>query len=151
MKKSNFSYEVLLIDDGSKDNSWKIIEDINKKNKNIKGIKFRRNYGKSAALNIGFAKAKGDPDKLRPARPELLRTSDHGQRGRPPTSCAAAAAGCHAHADLGLVTLAPRATVPALLGWRMECLAWHDLEAETPVSSKAASHINVACHRSQTG
>ena len=47
MKKSNFSYEVLLIDDGSKDNSWKIIEDINKKNKNIKGIKFRRNYGKS--------------------------------------------------------------------------------------------------------
>ena len=60
MKKSNFSYEVLLIDDGSKDNSWKIIEDINKKNKNIMGIKFRRNYGKSAALNIGFAKAKGD-------------------------------------------------------------------------------------------
>tara|TARA_B000000565_G_C23760729_1_gene368319 strand:- start:322 stop:1269 length:948 start_codon:yes stop_codon:yes gene_type:complete len=60
MKESNFSYEVLLIDDGSKDNSWKIIEDINKKNKNIKGIKFRRNYGKSAALNIGFAKAKGD-------------------------------------------------------------------------------------------
>ena len=60
MKKSNFSYEVLLIDDGSKDNSWKIIEDINKKNKNIKGIKFRRNYGKSATLNIGFAKAKGD-------------------------------------------------------------------------------------------
>ena len=60
MKKSNFSYEVLLIDDGSKDKSWKIIEDINKKNKNIKGIKFRRNYGKSAALNIGFAKAKGD-------------------------------------------------------------------------------------------
>ena len=60
MKKSNFSYEVLLIDDGSKDNSWKIIEEINKKNKNIKGIKFRRNYGKSAALNIGFAKAKGD-------------------------------------------------------------------------------------------
>ena len=60
MKESNFSYEVLLIDDGSKDKSWKIIEDINKKNKNIKGIKFRRNYGKSAALNIGFAKAKGD-------------------------------------------------------------------------------------------
>ena len=60
MKKSNFSYEVLLIDDGSKDKSWKIIEEINKKNKNIKGIKFRRNYGKSAALNIGFAKAKGD-------------------------------------------------------------------------------------------
>ena len=60
MKESNFSYEVLLIDDGSKDKSWKIIEEINKKNKNIKGIKFRRNYGKSAALNIGFARAKGD-------------------------------------------------------------------------------------------
>ena len=60
MNESNFSYEVLLIDDGSKDNSWKIIEEINKKNKNIKGIKFRRNYGKSAALNIGFTRAKGD-------------------------------------------------------------------------------------------
>ena len=60
MQKNNYSYEVLLIDDGSKDKSWKVVEQIAAENTNIKGIKFRRNYGKSAALNIGFAKAKGD-------------------------------------------------------------------------------------------
>ncbi len=60
MQKNNYSYEVLLIDDGSKDNSWEVIKDISVKNKNIKGIKFRRNYGKSAALNVGFSKAEGD-------------------------------------------------------------------------------------------
>ena len=60
MQKNNYSYEVLLIDDGSKDKSWEVIEQISAENSNIKGIKFRRNYGKSAALNIGFAKAKGD-------------------------------------------------------------------------------------------
>jgi len=60
MNKNNFSYEVYLIDDGSKDNSWNVIEDISGKNSSIKGIKFRRNYGKSAALNIGFQKASGD-------------------------------------------------------------------------------------------
>jgi glycosyltransferase involved in cell wall biosynthesis len=60
MLKNNYSYEVLLIDDGSKDSSWQVIEEIVSKNKSIKGIKFRRNYGKSAALNIGFKKAKGD-------------------------------------------------------------------------------------------
>ena len=60
MQKNNYSYEVLLIDDGSKDKSWEVIEQIAAENTNIKGIKFRRNYGKSAALNIGFAKAKGD-------------------------------------------------------------------------------------------
>ena len=60
MNKNNFSYEVYLIDDGSKDNSWNIIEDISVKNSSIKGVKFRRNYGKSAALNIGFQKASGD-------------------------------------------------------------------------------------------
>ena len=60
MKKNNYSYEVLLIDDGSKDKSWEVVEQIAAENTNIKGIKFRRNYGKSAALNIGFAKAKGD-------------------------------------------------------------------------------------------
>ena len=54
MNKNNYSYEVLLIDDGSKDKSWSVIENISSKNSNIKGIKFRRNYGKSAALNIGF-------------------------------------------------------------------------------------------------
>ena len=60
MKKNEFSYEIILIDDGSDDTSWKEIERLNSKNLNIKGIKFRRNYGKSAALNIGFLKAKGD-------------------------------------------------------------------------------------------
>jgi glycosyltransferase involved in cell wall biosynthesis len=60
MLKNNYSYEVLLIDDGSKDSSWQVIEEIVSKNKSIKGIKFRRNYGKSAALNVGFKKAKGD-------------------------------------------------------------------------------------------
>ena len=60
MLSNNYSYEVLLIDDGSKDNSWSVIEDLSSKNKSIKGIKFRRNYGKSAALNIGFQKVTGD-------------------------------------------------------------------------------------------
>ena len=60
MNKNNYSYEVLLIDDGSKDKSWSVIENISSKNSNIKGIKFRRNYGKSAALNIGFQKAIGN-------------------------------------------------------------------------------------------
>lgn len=60
MLKNNYTYEVLLIDDGSKDNSWDVIEKIVSKNKSVKGIKFRRNYGKSAALNIGFKKAKGN-------------------------------------------------------------------------------------------
>ncbi len=55
-----FSYEVLLIDDGSTDNSWNVIASIAKENSNIKGIKFQRNYGKSAALNEGFRAAQGD-------------------------------------------------------------------------------------------
>ena len=60
MIQNSYSYEVFLIDDGSKDNSWNVIEDISTKNPAIKGVKFRRNYGKSAALNIGFQKATGD-------------------------------------------------------------------------------------------
>ena len=60
MIKNNYSYEVLLIDDGSKDNSWSVIEYIASQNQFVKGVKFRRNYGKSAALNIGFQKAIGD-------------------------------------------------------------------------------------------
>ena len=60
MNQNNFSYEVILIDDGSKDKSWAIIENLSKENSNIKGIKFRRNYGKSAALNVGFEAACGD-------------------------------------------------------------------------------------------
>ena len=60
MNKNNYSYEVFLIDDGSKDSSWQVIENLSNKNSLIKGLKFRRNYGKSAALNIGFQKASGD-------------------------------------------------------------------------------------------
>jgi glycosyltransferase involved in cell wall biosynthesis len=57
---SNFSYEIIMIDDGSDDNSWEIIEQLRAKNSNIKGIRFQRNYGKSAALNEGFKAAQGD-------------------------------------------------------------------------------------------
>ncbi|MDP3393880.1 glycosyltransferase family 2 protein [Sediminibacterium sp.] len=55
-----YTYEVLLIDDGSRDDSWKVIQTIASANPNIKGIKFQRNYGKSAALNEGFKAAQGD-------------------------------------------------------------------------------------------
>jgi glycosyltransferase involved in cell wall biosynthesis len=60
MVEHNFSYEIMFIDDGSTDNSWKTILDLQNKNSNIKGIKFRRNYGKSAALNVGFEATEGD-------------------------------------------------------------------------------------------
>lgn|SRR5574344_1049484 len=60
MNENHFSYEVLMIDDGSKDSSWLVIEDLRAKNPRYKGIKFRRNYGKSAALNVGFSHAQGD-------------------------------------------------------------------------------------------
>ncbi|OYU94968.1 MAG: glycosyltransferase [Bacteroidetes bacterium B1(2017)] len=54
MDENNFSYEILLIDDGSNDRSWQIVEENRLRNSRIKAIKFRRNYGKSAALNVGF-------------------------------------------------------------------------------------------------
>ncbi|MCA5006724.1 glycosyltransferase family 2 protein [Sphingobacterium bovistauri] len=60
MLSNNFSYEIILVDDGSTDKSWKIIQDLKKSNEQISGIKFRRNYGKSAALNVGFAATQGD-------------------------------------------------------------------------------------------
>ena len=60
MKAHSFSYEVIFVDDGSKDGSWKIIEELGKQNQAFKGIKFRRNYGKAAALNVGFNAAAGD-------------------------------------------------------------------------------------------
>jgi glycosyltransferase involved in cell wall biosynthesis len=58
--QNGYTYEVLLIDDGSRDDSWKVIQTIAAANPNIKGIKFQRNYGKSAALNEGFKAAQGD-------------------------------------------------------------------------------------------
>ena len=83
----SLTYEVIFIDDGSTDSSWKVIEDLSQNNNNIKGIQFRRNYGKSAALYCGFIKAQGDvvitmdadlqdsPDEI----PELYKmiTEDH--------------------------------------------------------------------------
>lgn len=60
MNNYNFSYEIIMIDDGSKDRSWQVIQELQRSNSNIKGIKFRRNYGKSAALYTGFDLVKGD-------------------------------------------------------------------------------------------
>ena len=60
MKNNNFSYEIIFINDGSTDNSWDVIEELSRKDSNIHGIKFRRNYGKSPALYCGFERAKGD-------------------------------------------------------------------------------------------
>ena len=60
MAENDYSYEVIFVDDGSKDGSWKVIEGLSKSYPEVKGIRFRRNYGKSAALNRGFDMAKGD-------------------------------------------------------------------------------------------
>ena len=60
MEKNHFSYEVIFVNDGSTDHSWNVIEDLAVKHTEAKGIKFRRNYGKSPALFCGFEKAQGD-------------------------------------------------------------------------------------------
>jgi glycosyltransferase involved in cell wall biosynthesis len=60
MNSNTYSYEVIFIDDGSTDNSWKIIERLSTENPNIKGIHFLKNFGKSQALHAGFAKAQGE-------------------------------------------------------------------------------------------
>jgi glycosyltransferase involved in cell wall biosynthesis len=60
MHVNNFTYEVIYVDDGSTDSSWQIIEDLQLENLNVKGIKFRRNYGKSAGLYVGFEAAVGN-------------------------------------------------------------------------------------------
>lgn len=81
MQSNHFSYEVIFVDDGSSDSSWQVVENIAKVYSPVKGIRFRRNYGKSAALNEGFKVAEGDvvitmdadlqdsPDEI----PELFR------------------------------------------------------------------------------
>lgn len=60
MAEHHFSYEILFVDDGSTDNSWKVIEDLKIEYPAVKAIKFRRNYGKSAALNVAFEASQGD-------------------------------------------------------------------------------------------
>ncbi|MCR9227383.1 MAG: glycosyltransferase [Flavobacteriaceae bacterium] len=60
MQSNHFSYEIILIDDGSTDKSWKIISGLSKVNQNVKGIRFLKNYGKSQALHAGFKAAEGD-------------------------------------------------------------------------------------------
>ena len=60
LQDNGYDYEIILIDDGSRDNSWSVTKSLSEIDKNIRGIKFRRNYGKSSALNVGFSKAKGD-------------------------------------------------------------------------------------------
>lgn len=60
MNEHGFAYEIILVDDGSKDRSWTVIEGLKANHPQILGIKFRRNYGKSAALNVGFTAAQGD-------------------------------------------------------------------------------------------
>ena len=60
VQESKLKYEIVFIDDGSTDNSWATINSLQKRNNNIKALSFRRNYGKSAALNVGFNMSKGD-------------------------------------------------------------------------------------------
>lgn len=60
MMENNYSYEIILVDDGSHDNSWSVVKQLKASNERIRGIRFRRNYGKSAALNKGFEVALGN-------------------------------------------------------------------------------------------
>jgi len=60
MQSNRLSYEIIFIDDGSTDNSWDVITSLSLKDKNVKGIKFLKNFGKSQALHAGFEKAKGN-------------------------------------------------------------------------------------------
>lgn len=60
MNEHRYSYEIIYVDDGSEDDSWQVIQTLQQENPNVKGIKFQRNYGKSAALQVGFTAATGD-------------------------------------------------------------------------------------------
>ncbi len=60
VEQEGYEYEVIFVDDGSRDNSWKIVQRLAQENPRVKGIQFQRNYGKSAALNEGFQAAQGD-------------------------------------------------------------------------------------------
>jgi len=60
MKENNFSYEIIFIDDGSSDRSWEIVNELSVEDEFVKGVSFRRNYGKSAALHVGFGYCSGN-------------------------------------------------------------------------------------------
>ena len=59
MNENNYSFEVIFVNDGSTDESWQVINDLARESTHVKGIKFRRNYGKSPALYCGFEQAEG--------------------------------------------------------------------------------------------
>lgn len=87
-KQENLSYEILLLDDGSNDGSWEIIKNLKNQDTNVRGFRFRTNYGKSAALNVGFAEANGEvvitmdadlqdsPDEI-PGLIEMIKTEGY--------------------------------------------------------------------------
>ncbi|MEO6814515.1 MAG: glycosyltransferase family 2 protein [Ginsengibacter sp.] len=88
MDENNYTYEIIMVDDGSTDDSWNVIQQIHEKNPLVKGIRFQRNYGKSAALNEGFKIVKGDviitmdadlqdsPDEI-PELRKMILTNDY--------------------------------------------------------------------------
>lgn len=88
IETNGLSYEIIFVDDGSNDGSWRVIENLSKQNPHVKGIKFRRNYGKSAALSEGFHAAQGDvvitmdadlqdsPDEI-PSLYKMITTDDY--------------------------------------------------------------------------
>lgn len=88
-KQENLSYEILLLDDGSTDESWSIIQNLRNQDASVRGFRFRTNYGKSAALNVGFAEAKGEvvitmdadlqdsPDEIPSLRKMILEEGYH--------------------------------------------------------------------------
>jgi glycosyltransferase involved in cell wall biosynthesis len=89
MEENHFSHEIIFIDDGSTDGSWEVIQTIAHSDQQVKGIRFRRNYGKSAALNVGFDAARGDvvitmdadlqdsPDEIPGLRDMILKNDMH--------------------------------------------------------------------------
>ncbi len=88
MNENKFTYEIVMIDDGSNDNSWEVIETLSTRNPRLRAIKFRRNYGKSAALHCGFQAAQGEvvitmdadmqdsPDEI-PALYDMIRRENY--------------------------------------------------------------------------